>query len=851
MTKIALFIVLLYTVAGCNAIKRVPDDKLLLMENTIDVNGTRNKLGNINNIPYQQPNNRVPLFTAPLRLYIYNWARPNIDSILHARAIEDDATRKFWTAVLSRKQLDRYIETRIAFNEALKSTGEAPTVISESLTQRSAERLDEYYKSNGWFNAETAYSIDTLSYKRGKVDYNVTTGQPYILDSLKTFIQSAEVDSIYKRFENQSFISQGEQYKRLELNAEARRLTTLFRNNGMFHFDQEFISFIGDTVNTGQKVNLELYIKNRQIKAQDSVYQEELKVHHISTVKVYTDYTYAQRNDSPKDTMSFNDYELYGFDKIEYKPRYLTNAIFIDPGDVYSDESRNKSLIRLGQLRTFKYPDLRFTEDPADSTGRNLIANFYLSPLPKFNARLNFDVSRSNIQKFGIAGGGSLLMRNVLGGMETLQLSARGSIGASATPDDASAFFDITELGVDLNFTLPRIFFPIRTGSFITPEMAPSTSFTSGLGVQQNIGLDKQNLTAGIDYRWNPTTNVNYRFDLLDIQYIRNLNTSNYFNVYSNSYDNLNEIARNNLTDDNPLYGQAEADTGLPRLSIPDGALGFINQVENGSINVANDELLQVNRIEERRDRLTEDNLILASSITYLKNTRQGIFDEEFTSFRARLELAGNLLSLAADELQLGRDANGDARVFGVTFSQYTKAELTFIKHWDFQNDNILAIRAFGGIAIPYGNSNSIPFIRSFFGGGANDNRAWQAYRLGPGSTNSPNEFNEANMKLAFNVEQRFSLLGDLKGALFADVGNIWNVLDNVQDPRARFNDFKSLEDIAVGSGFGLRYDFNFFVLRFDVGFKTYNPALDLGNRWFRNYNFGDAVFNVGINYPF
>ncbi len=821
------------------------------MENTIDVNGTRNKLGNINNIPYQQPNNRVPLFTAPLRLYIYNWARPNIDSILHARAIEDDATRKFWTAVLSRKQLDRYIETRIAFNEALKSTGEAPTVISESLTQRSAERLDEYYKSNGWFNAETAYSIDTLSYKRGKVDYNVTTGQPYILDSLKTFIQSAEVDSIYKRFENQSFISQGEQYKRLELNAEARRLTTLFRNNGMFHFDQEFISFIGDTVNTGQKVNLELYIKNRQIKAQDSVYQEELKVHHISTVKVYTDYTYAQRNDSPKDTMSFNDYELYGFDKIEYKPRYLTNAIFIDPGDVYSDESRNKSLIRLGQLRTFKYPDLRFTEDPADSTGRNLIANFYLSPLPKFNARLNFDVSRSNIQKFGIAGGGSLLMRNVLGGMETLQLSARGSIGASATPDDASAFFDITELGVDLNFTLPRIFFPIRTGSFITPEMAPSTSFTSGLGVQQNIGLDKQNLTAGIDYRWNPTTNVNYRFDLLDIQYIRNLNTSNYFNVYSNSYDNLNEIARNNLTDDNPLYGQAEADTGLPRLSIPDGALGFINQVENGSINVANDELLQVNRIEERRDRLTEDNLILASSITYLKNTRQGIFDEEFTSFRARLELAGNLLSLAADELQLGRDANGDARVFGVTFSQYTKAELTFIKHWDFQNDNILAIRAFGGIAIPYGNSNSIPFIRSFFGGGANDNRAWQAYRLGPGSTNSPNEFNEANMKLAFNVEQRFSLLGDLKGALFADVGNIWNVLDNVQDPRARFNDFKSLEDIAVGSGFGLRYDFNFFVLRFDVGFKTYNPALDLGNRWFRNYNFGDAVFNVGINYPF
>ncbi|MGB3773642.1 MAG: BamA/TamA family outer membrane protein [Leeuwenhoekiella sp.] len=851
MTKIVLFLVLLYSIAGCNAIKRVPTGDLLLMENDIRVNGEKNKQGNINNIPYQQPNNRVPLINAPLRLYIYNWARPNIDSILQAKAIENDATRKFWTTVISRKQLDRYLETKIAFNEALKSTGEAPTIISEGLTKRSVERLDEYYKSNGWFNAKTTFSIDSISLKRGKVNYTVNTGQAYFLDSLKTFIQSKEVDSIYSKFKKQSLINQGNQYKRLDLNGEARRLTTLFRNNGMFHFDQEFISFIGDTVNTNQKVNLELYIKNRQIKAQDSVYQEDLKVHKISTVKVYTDYTYAQRNDTPQDSAYFNKYELFAFEKIKYKPRYLTNAIFIDPGDVYSDESRNKSLIRLGQLRTFKYPDLRFTEDPEDSTGRNLIANFYLVPLPKFNASVNFDVSRSNIQKFGIAGGGSLLMRNVLGGMETLQLSGRGSIGASATPDDASAFFDITELGVDLNFSLPRIFFPLRTGNFILPEMAPSTSFTAGLGVQQNIGLDKQNLTAGIDYRWNPTPNVNYRFDLLDIQYIRNLNTNNYFNVYSNSYDNLNEIARNNLNNNDPLYELTEEINNFPELRIPDGALGFINQVQNRSITVTDDELLQVNRIEERRDRLTEDNLILASSFTYLKNTRQGIFDEEFTSFRARLELAGNLLSLAADELQLGRDPNGDARVFGVTFSQYTKAELTFIKHWDFLNDNILAIRAFGGIAIPYGNSNSIPFIRSFFGGGANDNRAWQAYRLGPGSTNSPNEFNEANMKLAFNVEQRFRLLGDLKSAIFIDVGNIWNVLDNVEDPRARFTNFKSLEDIAVGTGFGLRYDFNFFVLRFDVGFKTYNPALDLGDRWFRNYNFGDAVFNVGINYPF
>ena len=122
------------------------------------------------------------------------------------------------------------------------------------------------------------------------------------------------------------------------------------------------------------------------------------------------------------------------------------------------------------------------------------------------------------------------------------------------------------------------------------------------------------------------------------------------------------------------------------------------------------------------------------------------------------------------------------------------------------------------GIAIPYGNSNSIPFSKSFFAGGPNDNRAWSAYSLGPGSSESTNEFNEANFKLAFSVEQRFNVFGDLNGALF---------------------------------GFGLRYDFSFFIFRFDVGFKTYNPSISESSRWFSNYNFTEAVYNIGINYPF
>jgi outer membrane protein assembly factor BamA len=106
-------------------------------------------------------------------------------------------------------------------------------------------------------------------------------------------------------------------------------------------------------------------------------------------------------------------------------------------------------------------------------------------------------------------------------------------------------------------------------------------------------------------------------------------------------------------------------------------------------------------------------------------------------------------------------------------------------------------------------------------------------------------------MKIAISGEFRFKILNSLKGALFADAGNIWNVADNVVDEKSTFNSLKSLNDIALGSGFGIRYDLGFFVIRLDLGFKTYNPANEISKRWFQEYNFANSVLNFGINYPF
>ncbi|MBU2060277.1 MAG: outer membrane protein assembly factor, partial [Bacteroidetes bacterium] len=255
--------------------------------------------------------------------------------------------------------------------------------------------------------------------------------------------------------------------------------------------------------------------------------------------------------------------------------------------------------------------------------------------------------------------------------------------------------------------------------------------------------------------------------------------------------------------------------------------------------------------IEERRVRLTENDFILATSFTFTKTTKRDLQDKTFYLFKTKIESAGSLLSLLSSTTNRAVNAEGNREIFNLEYSEYIKTEFDYIKHWDLSNENILAVRSFFGIAIPFGNSDNIPFSRSYFSGGSNDNRAWQPYSLGPGRSGAVNDFNEANMKIALSAEYRFKIAGNIKGALFSDVGNIWNVLDNVTDEKSTFNGFKSFKDLAVGSGFGLRYDLTFLVVRFDLGFKTYDPANETDKKWFRDYNFANSVLNFGINYPF
>ena len=830
---------------SCNVVKRVGEDEHLLTKTSVTVNDKNTSSENINDLIYQRANNKLLGF--PLRLHIYNLARPNIDSILNEKIYNNPKKLARKIKRLSRKQLEKDIETRKNLNNWLKKTGEPPVILDSLKTERSKNRLGGYYAANGWFDREVTYTINKKENKRATVHYHVTTGKPYLLDSIYSSNSSNLIDSLYQKAQANSLLKKGEQYKEANITNERDRLAESFRNSGLYHFTQDYIEFDIITSDSIKKADVDVRIRNRVIRNEDSVTVVPFKPFKIRNVNIFTDASFENDGEEPQDSAKYGNARFYSYGKLRYRPKALLQAIFINRGDLFSALNRARTYRYLSKFGVFKYPNIEYQVHEQDSS---LTANIKLSPRKKYGLGFDVDISQSNIQSVGFSFNTSLLIRNIFRGAETLEISALGAIGASKDGSNSDQFFDINELGVNTKLTIPRFFFPFNTEKIIPKYMSPITRLSLGFTSQTNIGLDKQTVNGIFNYNWNPSGTVTNNLDLFNIQYVRNLNPRNYFSVYQNSFNRLENIALN--TYNTPPDFISTNTNGLESL-IQNKADDFINLVlqDSGFETTNPNEYKTVNNIRERKDRLTEDNLIFATNFSYVKDRRESLVDETFSIFRFKLESAGNLLTTTSKLLGLKENSDNKYELFGVPYSQYIKTEFDYIKHWDIGRNNVIAIRSFFGIAIPYGNSNSIPFSKSFFAGGANDNRAWTAYNLGPGSSDSNNEFNEANMKIALSLEHRFNLFGNLNGALFIDAGNIWNVLDSEDDPNATFTNFNSLKDIAIGSGFGLRYDFGFFVFRGDIGFKTYDPSYKTANRWFNDSNFGNAVYNIGINYPF
>ena len=845
-SKLAIIFIMFIIISGCVGAKKIAGDRYLLEKNTIFKNNQELPNDPIKFLLVDKPNKKI--LGIPVKRNIYSLAGSNSDSLFNEWLGRKENRKKRLNNLLSPKQVRELGRYKSKLNNWLKNSGEAPVFLDSSSIRKNVNRLKQFYTNKGYFDTKVFSKNSLGMHRKAEVKYFIEPGKQYTIDSITKKINSSALDSLYESSLTESLIQKGYPFEIDRFEAERSRLINLFRNKGVYNFQQNSIQFTAaiDSSGVDTKIPVIIEINDLQKRENDTLINFQYRIHPVSKINIYID-TPGQLGQlsSFMDSINHNDFSLFFKGKLKYKPKALEEVIFIKKGKAYSDLERSQTYRYISNLRNFKYPSI--TYNIIDSNKPDLVANIFLNPKERFSMGFDLDLSHSNIQDFGFSIGSSFGIRNIFRGAEILEIGVKNTFGSSSDISTIDQqLFNLYELGADIKFKFPRVLFPINLDDIIPKTKNPSTDITFSGTLQQNIGLDKQYFGAGYQLNWQPNSQAKLNLKLIDLEFINNENVNNYFNVYRNSFDKLNNIAKSFNTNLENINSDGN-------LKIPNGANNFISEVQNNQtlLTEKNPEYQEVNLIRERQTRLTTNNLIFGSSFIYNYNSQQNILDESFFQLQWKLNLVGTLLNEIIKSTNTPKNDNDQFEIAGITPSQYFKTELNYIKHWQLSRRTVLAFRGFGGVAIPFGNANSIPFTRSYFSGGSNDNRGWRAYKLGPGSSSNLNEFNEANFKLTFNLEYRFPLIAKMNGAFFVDAGNIWNVLDNVTDPEYRFDGFKDLSEIAIGTGFGLRYDFDFFVFRLDTGFKTYNPSLPKTSRWEADYAISNAVFNIGINYPF
>lgn len=823
MKKNVCYFMFFLVATSCSTIKHVKDNEQLLTENKIYVDSLKVRTSRFNDFLLQKPNAKVLGF--PLTLHFYNMGNPNGPKNVSQWKKNHPKTYNFVKSVFSEKQSVGFANSFLNLNSWILNKGQAPVTIDAPKTKKTVDNLKIYYQTKGYFKTKIHSEKKYISDKKGLVKYYINRGEPLVLDSIYTDIKSPTLDSIYQIGKSKTFLKKNETYKNQSFINEANRLTKLFRNNGVYHFTENSIGFYNiDT--TQLKTNVEVKILDRVVEKKGVYIKKPYTAQKVKKVNVFTDYSYAVRNEQPKFIQHSNQINFLSFGKMKYNPNYLSQSVFIKPNHIYQDTTTVLTRMHLRGLKNFKYIAIKYKELTED----DLEANIYLTPIEKFSLGFKTELSRSNVRDYDISGKFSIGNRNVLRGTESLKFSVLGSYFNSKKGPG-------WEFGADLSLEVPRFVAPFGVSRLVPKRMLPKTKFFTGISIQKNIGLDRQNISVGINYNWNFNHKKSIQLDLLNAQYIKNLNVNNYFSIFQSELGKLVDITN--------IYSKEHK---IPEVSSSSEVINLVRAIKNNAeFRQTNPQQYRQNsNILNRYNIVTSSFLIPEIAYTFTYNNQENFADKSFSYFQIRISNSGNV----AGYINNKKNSKGKSTVLKIPIAQYMKTDIEYKKYWDMSYNSVFAFRAFLGAIFAYNNSD-IPFSRSYFAGGSNDVRAWRTYELGLGSKKPELEYNTGSLKILTNLEYRFDLIGSFKGALFLDSGNIWDINKTELDyAGAKFNGFKSLADIAIGSGIGFRYDFKFLVARMDIGFKVHEPYLK-GRKWLVNHNFGKAVYNIGINYPF
>lgn len=613
-------------------------------------------------------------------------------------------------------------------------------VIYDTLQARlSCQDLMTAMQNEGYMNAGVSLYTETKG-KKLKATYLLHPGQPFLIGKVNYDIQDEGILQLLHLDQpaNQQ-IKPGMRFTVETLDNERKRIAGLLSDNGYFRFNKDFIHFAADTI-MGRK-DIALTLQLRKYKPNNNSPEVDHTRYLIRDVLF-------QSNDS---------------DRIHLRKQVLLNATAIKEGRPYDASALQRTYNNFARLQAVKYTNIKFVEVP----DTNLL-DCHIQISTNKPSTISFQPEGTNTAgDLGAAASITYTNRNLFHGSEQLSIEFRGAYEA-ITGLEGYQDQNYTEFSVETKLVFPRFLAPFLSKSFRRRQTA-SSEWAVSWDFQNRPEFHRRVFSSAWRYRWSePKHHLNYRFDLLDLNYVYMPWISSTFKRdYLDNAENRNAILRYNY----------------------------------------------------------EDIFIMKTGFTVS-------YTDGVDAVRANFESAGNLLNGVSKGFGFKTNSQGQHTLFNIAYAQYVKFDFDYTHLFQFDKRNALALHAGLGVAYPYGNSTVLPFEKRYFSGGANSVRGWSVRELGPGKfkgTDGRIDFinQTGDVKLDLNAEYRSSLFWKLQGALFIDAGNIWTLRNYAEQPGGQFKFTEFYKQIAASYGMGLRLNFDYFILRFDVGMKAINPAYE------------------------
>ena len=697
------------------------------------------------------------------------------------------------------------------WNRWVRKLGEPPVVYDSLLTDAGVVQLRKALVNKGYLHARV--SADTIiDHKKRKVevDYRLLPGEPYTIGGIDVEYDSPEIAALLGADSTRRAIRPGDPLDRSLLEAERERITSRLRNHGFYTFDKEMVAFNADTTAGSRSVDLTMRVaapskKHPLLPGNDTtgVAPERFIIRKVVYVTDYDPSLLMELGHLPTEKIrTYKGIEILYGKKQYLRAKVLWENCFLLPGSIYREADVERTYNALARLEILKFINIHFR--PVGQVDDSGLLDVYILLTPGKSQSFSVELEGTNSEgDLGVAVGASYSHRNAGRGSETLTVKLRGAYESISGNLQGLINNHYQDYSLDFGISYPKFKAPFLRENF-KRRINASTDLNFSVNYQERPEYTRIISTAGWSYKWTERETRNrHTFTPIDINYVY---------LPKSTYGFINEIAP-----DNPLLRYSYEDHFIMRLGYS---------------------FYHTNKRPTR---------------AWSRFSQPDIW-----TLRVNAEIAGNFLFLLSNIFQPGRNFRADPyRVFGIHYSQYFKVEGDYGYLHIFDERNSVALHAGLGVGYPYGNSAILPFEKRFYGGGANGVRGWAVRTLGPGSfpgTNSVSDFiNQCgDIRVDLSAEYRAKLFWVIELGAFIDIGNIWTIKDYPNQPGGLFSFSRFYKELAAAYGLGLRMDFSYFLLRFDLGMKAHNPARGeepwplIHPQWHRDHS-----FHFSIGYPF